>query len=310
MTLQEEILHLLDSGELRQYLLKCADKLHLRNYADIIAGAPISLVQKRELLKRVLTDAEQEKDPDGYDQCYCYLVCLEDALKGMEIKDMKQGVLSVSLWGAVDGQCTDRLVDGCYYAPSMDAVQKAIRTYQVENDGWDWKHLYWEIEQYSPDGQPESNGFWKPEYIFITNSVGEVQYFLHDYHRKGTTSYAWAEGAFGGDSVSLNLPVPYRPGDILKIDCSPYAFGPCYCILTEVGEDCCGIQCLYPGEDGEIERGALKHGHYFSGAYSGPVYLSPLYRAKIYTGELPIECKFMKKLSDKIHADPEFGKNL
>ena len=84
----------------------------------------------------------------------------------------------------------------------------------------------------------------------------------------------------------MNLPVPYRPGDILEVGCAPYVSEPHYCILTEVGDDCCGVQCLYPGENGRIEFGALKHGHYFSGCFDRKQYLSPLYGAKIYTGEL------------------------
>jgi hypothetical protein len=108
----------------------------------------------------------------------------------------------------------------------------------------------------------------------------------------------------------LNLPVPYRPGDILEVGCAPYVSEPHYCILTEVGDDCCGVQCLYPGENGRIEFGALKHGHYFSGCFDRKQYLSPLYGAKIYTGELSGEYKFMKPLSEKLHKDPAFGKVL
>lgn len=312
MTLREEILCLLDSVELQQYLLTHPDKLQVRDYADLVAGAPVSLVQKKELLERLLDETEWEKDTDGHDQCSCYLRCLEDALKGIEGGKRKRGILAVSLRAASDGQCGDNLVDGFYFAPSMGAAQKAIRAYRLENDDddWDWEHLYWKIEQYSPGSLPEYDGFWQTECIYIANSSGEIQYFLDDRYRKKTTAYAWAAKAFGEDSVSLNLPVSYRPGDILEIDCSPYAFGPRYCILTEVGDDCCGIQCLYPGKDGKIGRGALKHGHFFSDAYKGATYLSPLYRARIYTGELPAECKFMEKLSDKLHADPDFGKTL
>ena len=120
----------------------------------------------------------------------------------------------------------------------------------------------------------------------------------------------WAEGAFGGDALHLNLPVPYRHGDILEVGCAPYVSKPHYCILTEVGDDCCGVQCLYPGENGHIEFGALKHGHYFSGCFDRRQYLSPLYGAKIYTGELSGEYKFMKPLSEKLHKDTAFGKVL
>ena len=85
---------------------------------------------------------------------------------------------------------------------------------------------------------------------------------------------------------------------------------PHYCILTEVGNDCCGVQCLYPGENGHIEFGALKHGHYFSGCFDRKQDLSPLYGTRVYAGELPRECEFMGCLSEKLHKEPEFGKAL
>lgn len=106
----------------------------------------------------------------------------------------------------------------------------------------------------------------------------------------------------------MNLPVPYRPGDILEVSCDPYVSEPHYCILTEVGNDCCGVQCLYPGENGRIEFGALKHGHYFFNCYYASWYLSPLYGTRVYAGELPRECEFMGRLSEKLHKDPAFGK--
>ena len=118
----------------------------------------------------------------------------------------------------------------------------------------------------------------RTEYIYIAEPNGEIQYFLHNYGRRGKTKYyTRAEEAFGERSADLNLPVPYRPGDILKIDCSPYTDGVHYCILTEVGDDCCGVRCMYPVFDGRIGHGALKHGNYLSESACGiKQYLSPL----------------------------------
>lgn len=108
----------------------------------------------------------------------------------------------------------------------------------------------------------------------------------------------------------MNLPVPYRPGDILEVGCAPYVSKPDYCILTEVGEDCCDVQCLYPCEDGCIKFGALKHGRYFFSCYYASRYISLLYGTRVYAGELPRECEFMERLSEKLHKEPEFGKTL
>lgn len=133
---------------------------------------------------------------------------------------------------------------------------------------------------------------------YIALSVEEVQRAIPKYWENGDTAIAY----WRIDQ--------YRPGDILEVGCAPYVSEPHYCILTEVGDDCCGVQCLYPGENGRIEFGALKHGHYFSGCFDRRQYISPLYGAKIYTGELSDEYKFMKPLSEKLHKDPAFGKVL
>lgn len=55
--------------------------------------------------------------------------------------------------------------------------------------------------------------------------------------------------------------------------------------------------------------GALLNGHYFAQEYdfSWWASYSPLYRAEVFTGELPENCRFMKELSEKIHADPGCG---
>lgn len=298
MNIFEEILGLLSgSPELHAYLLARPEQLQTTDYADIITGAPIALTEKGRLLERLSEHMTHSEDAGLIRD---YSACLNTALQALESKD---AAFSAELWK--DGE----QLDGPYIAFSMEEARRAIAQYRKywEENADDEIAAYWRIEQYRQGGASDRNGFARPEYTFAADPNGEVQYFMHDpQKRRGV----WAEGAFGGDSVHLNLPVPYRPGDILEVGCAPYVSEPHYCILTEVGDDCCGVQCLYPGENGRIEFGALKHGHYFSGCFDRRQYLSPLYGAKIYTGELSGEYKFMKPLSEKLHKDPAFGKVL
>ena len=299
MTILEEILGLLSgSPELHAYLLARPEQLQTTDYADIITGAPIALTEKGRLLERLSGHMAHSKDADLIRD---YSACLHMALQALE---SKEAAFSVELWK--DGE----QLDGPYIAFSMEEARRAIAQYRKywEENADDEIATYWRIEQYRQGGASDRNGFARPEYTFAADPNGEVQYFMHD--PKKRRGGVWAEGAFGGDSVHLNLPVPYRPGDILEVGCAPYVTEPHYCILTEVGDDCCGVQCLYPGENGRIEFGALKHGHYFSGCFDRKQYLSPLYGAKIYTGELSGEYKFMKPLSEKLHKGPAFGKVL
>lgn len=167
---------------------------------------------------------------------------------------------------------------------------------------------YWRIEFYRP-GCAGGAGFVRPEYTYIAPYHGEPQYFLHD--AKSVSQHdAVGDDPFGADSGDLNLPTPYRPGDILRVDGAPYASGPHYCIIIEVGDDCCGIQCLYPEQGGRVGLGAFKHGYYFTEHLDVCRYLSPLYGARVFEGNLPEECAFMKQLSEKLRKDPDFGKTL
>ena len=293
MTIFEEILSLLSGSlELHAYLLEHPEKLRTADYADIITGAPIALTEKGRLLERLSEHMTHSEDADLIRD---YSACLNTALQALKSKD---AAFSAELWK--DGE----QLDGPYIAFSMEEVQRAIPKYW---EGVDKAIAYWRIEQYRQGGASEPEGFACPEYTFAADPNGEVQYFMHDPEKRRGV---WAEGAFGGDSVHLNLPVPYRPGDILEVGCAPYVSKPDYCILTEVGEDCCDVQCLYPCEDGCIEFGALKHGRYFFSCYYASRYISLLYGTRVYAGELPRECEFMGRLSEKLHKEPEFGKTL
>lgn len=293
MTIFEEILGLLSgSPELHAYLLARPEQLQTTDYAHIITGAPIALTEKGRLLERLSEHMTHSEDAGLIRD---YSACLHMALQALESKD---ATFSVELW--MDGE----QLDGPYIALSVEEVQHAIPKYWENGDK---AIAYWRIEQYRQGGTSEPEGFACPEYTFAADPNGEVQYFMHDpQKRRGV----WAEGAFGGDALHLNLPVPYRPGDILEVGYAPYVSKPDYCILTEVGEDCCDVQCLYPCEDGCIEFGALKHGRYFFSCYYASRYISLLYGTRVYAGELPRECEFMGRLSEKLHKEPEFGKTL
>lgn len=304
MTIFEEILGLLSgSPELHVYLLARPEQLQTADYADIITGAPIALTEKGRLLERLSEHMTHSEDAGLIRD---YSACLHMALQALESKD---AAFSAELWK--DGE----QLDGPYIAFSMEEARRAIAQYRKrwEENADDEIAAYWRIEQYRQGGASDRNGFARPEYTFAADPNGEVQYFMHDpdfMHDPEKRRGVWAEGAFGGDALHLNLPVPYRPGDILEVGCAPYVSKPDYCILTEVGEDCCDVQCLYPCEDGCIEFGALKHGRYFFSCYYASRYISLLYGTRVYAGELPRECEFMGRLSEKLHKEPEFGKTL
>lgn len=67
---KKEILSLLESPELREYLMAPPEKLNCTQYAEIICGAPVSLYRKRELLLRLKAEVSEEERHDVEEMLY------------------------------------------------------------------------------------------------------------------------------------------------------------------------------------------------------------------------------------------------
>lgn len=107
----------------------------------------------------------------------------------------------------------------------------------------------------------------------------------------------------------VNLPVPFHAGDIVTVDCHPYA-PISHVIVLEVGDnwDCCCFQALHRKDDGTWDIGAVKHGHIFPGHHSSG--FSPLYRMTVFHGQLPEEERFLELVSRYLNGDEERGAAL
>ena len=313
--LQAKTISLLDAPELREYLLASPELLRPGDYMELIAGAPISLKEKREYLTAFLKCGEASYQADAAK----YLVVLNRALAALDRAEAGHCVLKIWLVGYKKDD--NDTIDGPFMAANLKEAQECMAFYRRNNEDYDdkWDEMYWSLDLYDlsqPHTPEEAWEFRRPEYTFIAEPGGELQYYRHHVSRRMNDEFNVDEFAFG--KVTCNLPVPYQPGDILKIDCRPYAPGPVYCVIAEVGDDCCGVQCFYrcgirccnPEKVLRIEHGALKYGHYFSGYPSCSQFLSPLYRAKVYHGKLPIFSEFLEPLAEKLREDPGIAQKL
>lgn len=95
----------------------------------------------------------------------------------------------------------------------------------------------------------------------------------------------WFKGAY------VDLPTPYRKGDILEIDCRPWAPRPCYCLVANSKLD-----CLYPDGDGQIRCGSIPYGSCFAGWAHTNLMLSPVFRARKATQPLPEVCAALQAI--------------
>jgi hypothetical protein len=141
-------------------------------------------------------------------------------------------------------------------------------------------------------------------YIFIGNEICCFERIAEKRHER-----------FRGyvSSMDLNLPIPFKVGDIITLDCLPFAPVKHAVIIEKTNDwDCCGVRILYRqkheinGKD-EWAAGALKHGH---GWNSYDPLLSPLYRLSSFTGELPLKERLMAEVQQFVRQDSENGDKI
>ena len=140
--LQEKIISLLRSSpELCDFLLASPEKLQTADYANIIAGAPISLWAKQELLGELEASLTDSGDTEFVHR---YVTCLDAALQSMT-RPAGETLIAAEFCGADNvGEYTD----GPYYTHSRDAFAEILRTARAEDED-DWQIQYWRIKQYA-----------------------------------------------------------------------------------------------------------------------------------------------------------------
>lgn len=270
--LKHEIISIIEAPELKRYLKSRVDALTIYAFADIVAGAPIALDRKRELLLRL------EKEDEG-DLIAGYGAFLNQAMEVVENMIPEASCLMVSPMGFDETENRMTALTEPFYVESLPEAQISIQKYLMANEANSAKSFYWELELFNFRKGEKLRGFCESCFTYIATTEGELQYVrCPRYHR-----YA---RPFGASLPELNLPVPYRPGDVLHIDCRPYVPFDTYCLITEVEDACCSVQCLFLYEKDKYDVGALKHGCYFGNCYDIPQYLSPLYRAEV-VNEIP-----------------------
>ena len=242
--LKREILDLIESSELHAYLMEHAERLRLRDYVSIIAGAPVGLKRKQGLLYKLRATSDIKQQDMDYLKLCCE--CMDQAVRYLTMESEK--IFLIQLMGYNDDNKSD-IMDGPYIMTSFEDMKKAVQEYYWNDPDSIWETLYWRVELYfSGKNEIKENEFLSPEYTYIMDKNGEIPYFIHERrslnYLKGRLG-SMVEDQFYSACPNLNLPVPYQPGDVLFIDCRPYAPGAFYCLLKEVGDDCCGIQCEY-----------------------------------------------------------------
>ncbi len=235
------------SDEMKEYLK--VQELSDYKLTCIIAGSLLKLEEKMRLYKLI------DDDDDYYFSARQFYDETEKAIAELNLKSGEILALH-ECW--YDDDILDKKQEFSEPFTTFDAAMKYLKEL-IKDEEWDETTLCWTmLEKWIPN----DDGTMKNTYTYyLVND--EIMYF----EREDFRGYV--------SSMSLNLPIPFQVGDIVTLNCIPFA-PPKQAILLEVeNTDCCGVQMLYRLENGLWETGALKHGHGWGSYY--PL-LSPLYR--------------------------------
>lgn len=304
----EASLAFLESGEMRDYLREELPKFRsvALECAEIVAYAPAPIERKLAVLEQIAREAEPKLDRDGEPFTDCAVQFAQSCRIALD--ERYCGPEGAMFWlrnHSYDEDLYDYLFSSdwpiytTFFTDFDAAVRYLDKLAEEKLDIYSFEGLSYTITKYVPDGE----GGLKEYCTWYLNNNRELWYFDYEISCRKTRE-GWDRSFSDWD---LNLPVPFQPGDIIVADCRPYA-PPRRVLILEVGDnrDCCCLQALSIGENGNLAASAFKHNGFlaFSGEFS---LISGLYRARRWTGELTAEEDPFARLSPLIRAKPELG---
>lgn len=290
------------SGHLIETGLKMAGMI------ELILNAPVFLERKAAILQELA-----EKEDFLYDYCdelevhnplfspweiidvmersCSFGYCLRKMKKALAALDCSDGGILLLNNACYDYEARDSYVGGgiAYYSlsspcTSIDAVCASIRD---NNDiyalnGVDTEPDEDDLEWYEMEKcEPQKDGRMVTPYRYYL--IGdEIMYFdINSFDGSGKLLHT--DRRFSSGRTDPDFPIPFKVGDIVTLDCRPFAPIKRVLLLEVDNTDCCGLRMLYRDEEGLWRNSALKHKH---GWDSYTPMLSPLYRLEKYEGEL------------------------
>lgn len=271
--IKEEIIgKLIKDGAFAEYLIK--SNLSEYDMAKLVCHAPISLFEKQSFYQRLL---EEKNDGSGnVGDGFSYENYLRIATKAIDDLNLPKDGTFLLVGHSFDNGYDEQFE--CAPFRSYRAVQKYLN--ETFDEGGE-KNIWYTLEKWLPESE-ETLGLTEVcDFTFIGKNpcfYKNLRYFYDKKFRERNRRQLLPENDFTlfSSGNNLNLPTPFRAGDILHVDCRPFAPKTIVTVTDNRSVfDCCNPQCEYTGENGEKEQGALKHSHIYKEDVIESV--SPLY---------------------------------
>ena len=321
----EELLQVfMPSEEMRAYL--STQKLRNLQIQDMILGAPVPLKTKAKYMHRLICKDDilhsilDKVSSDWFKQMYgdswedlepvlksdiewsfaAHDQAIQEALNALDLKPGE--ILCLEEVEFNERRMKEEVAGGSMPFLSLDAALRYLR-HEIDYEGWEEDAPFWTLLQ---KWVPGENGEMSHLYTYCLIR-DEVVYF-EKLHRDESEYWEWSadDGYHTGEGDgALALPIPYHAGDIVEVDCLPFAPVRHVLILEEGNGS--NTLCLYPTTEGKWTTGFFERGQIMD-CYTPA--LSPLYRISLYSGYLPRNEQLLKSVQTYIGGSAENGKRL
>ena len=306
--MKDKILDLFQSEEMKTYIDENFEDLSSYQINSIICGARISLEGKLEFLNELKeTDEIYENSYNAIKYALNHLVLNGNDIfilkgKGIDEEDLNDNKISPKIYECFPYINCEKVIE--YIKESCCQLFE----YNTFEELCDWFVLEkWTLSE---------TGIYEKIIDYYISLKGDIWFYKFDYDYKKKyeknpdKSQILKKLDVCSNSEDLNLPTPFKVGDILTIDCRPFAELR-KVLVIEIGDnrDCCSLQGLYIDNQGEIHIGAIKHNSVFRD-YEYIPKISSLYKAKISEDELSEKDKPLQMISEYLNGDEEKGKAL
>jgi len=304
-SVKSEILSFFECTDMRFYINDVFDTLSPQVINDIICGAPISLERKLALLNKLSEENQVFKDSAK---------SIQTALDMLATSENEFFIVSDQYFDREDTYDTE-VFTRIYMTHPFKCFENAKEYFTpcyIRKDAQLSEHELNSMYVLEKWCFTKNGDAVKLIDYYISRHGDMLFYSLHydtipeNLMTKDIMFLGENENTCSG-SQDLNLPIPFRVGDIITVDCTPFARKRDALIL-EIGDNmsCCSVQCLYVDAYDNIHVGALKHNWIFEEYEENPL-LSSLYRVALAKD---VSNKTLKKLARFLRGSEERGRAL
>ena len=207
---------------------------------------------------------------------------------------------------------TDSFVEKSFGNGLFSSIKEVMNYINNEKEDDDLNDHYYRIESWKPENSKFGHykKIHKCDYYIFDGRICWFEKMSPKAQDNGNTYYIPASRRLSSGEIDLNRSVPYRTGDIVRIDCRPFG-PPFHAMILESRSlyDCCFPTIIFkvPFTD-KWRMTSLKHKRFYKHAELGSYepMLSPLYRLKkVKPEEMTEDDDILIRLSNTLEKDEE-----